>query len=157
MESSEFSICFAKFPIISKLFHGTCSIDTIPKTLKVRHFLICNTDLSSGNGKHWFCLLRTSRVEIECFDSLGITDEKKKIIVEALKIRGVQKLKLNRSPVQLPTTSTCGKFCVMFILERMHNFDMDFDELLNGIFSDDCSDNELALENFFNEIVNGSL
>ena len=153
MESSEFAIYFKKFPIVNKLFDGTFSIDTIPITLKLHHFIICNTDLSSGLGKHWFCLLRRSRNEIECFDSLGITEEKKKVIIQAVKIRGIQKLLINSSPVQLPTTDTCGKFCVMFVLERLHNFDMDFDELLNAIFSDDCSQNEQILANFFDDII----
>jgi hypothetical protein len=35
---------------LKKAFDGIFSIDTLPKTLKLRHFLICNTDIKSGKG-----------------------------------------------------------------------------------------------------------
>ena len=152
MESSEFLVYFEKFPILKKLFSGPCSIDTIPSTLKLYHFLICNTDVSSGHGKHWFCLLRSAKTEIECFDSLGVSEDKKKLILEYLNVRGVRNVKVNTSPVQLPSTDTCGKFCIMFIFERLHNLDMDFDELLNSIFSDDCGRNETILHSFIEDL-----
>ena len=65
-------------------------------------------------------------------------------------------LKINSTQVQASTSTTCGKFCLMFIIERLHNPDMSYDELLNEIFSDDCNENEKTVELFFNEIINSS-
>ena len=61
MESSEFSLFFSKFPGFLKLFDGVYSFDKIPTQLKLNHFIICNTDVSSGEGKHWFCLYRSNK------------------------------------------------------------------------------------------------
>ena len=149
MESSEFSILFSKFPGFLKLFDGVYSFDKIPTQLKLNHFIICNTDVSSGEGKHWFCLYRSNKKFIECFDSLGINNLKKSSLLTACKFRNVDELKINSTPVQLSSTDTCGRFCVMFIVERLHNCDMTFDELLNEIFTDDCIENEKVLKTFF--------
>ena len=40
----------------------------------------------------------------------------------------------------------------MFIVERLHNPDLSFDELLNTIFSEEVLENEKVLEAFFSEI-----
>ena len=120
MESSEFALYFANFPIALKLFDGVYSFDKIPTHIKLHHFVICNTDVSSGTGKHWFCLYRSDKNFIECFDSLGIHDElKKAALLNVCKFKNVAELKINATPLQLSTSDTCGKFCVMFIIERI--------------------------------------
>ena len=77
MQGSEFHQYFNSFPSIQKHFKGIFSIDTLPKYLKLCHFLICNTDISTGTGLHWFVLIRNSKNGMECFDSLGISPDKK--------------------------------------------------------------------------------
>ena len=78
MISSDFIKVLTQYPNVLKFFDGLYASNTLPhKPLKVNHFLICNTDLASGPGKHWFCILRTSKNTLECFDSLGIDMRKK--------------------------------------------------------------------------------
>ena len=152
MESSEFSTYLTKFPSILKLFKGVYSFDKIPSRIKINHFLICNTDKSSGSGKHWFCFYRVNRNLIECFDSLGINDEKKSNLIHACNFSHEVNLTFNNTQIQSSLTDTCGKFCLMFIVERLHNPDLSFDELLNTIFSEEVLENEKVLEAFFSEI-----
>ena len=148
---------FANFPTLLKLFDGVFSFDKIPAKLQLYHFIICNTDISSGTGKHWFCIIRSNKKFVECFDSLGFQEQSKKTaLLSALKFNRISEIKINTTPVQLSNTDTCGKFCLMFIIERLHNPDMPFDELINDIFSDDCKKNEELVANFFHEIIEGN-
>ena len=157
MESSEFRSYFLHFPAIFKLFDGVFSFDKIPKKLKLHHFVICNTDVSSGEGKHWFCLYKSKKNTIECFDSLGVESEtKKNNLLNICQFYSANELKINSTQVQASTSTTCGKFCLMFIIERLHNPDLTFDELLDFIFTDDCNENEKTVANFFDEIVDGA-
>ena len=76
MQGFELSNFLDHFPMLKKHNIGIFAIDTLPKTLKFRHFCICNTDVNNGNGIHWFCFLKNSKNTVECFDSLGINEEK---------------------------------------------------------------------------------
>lgn len=64
MLSSEFGSIFDNYKNLKKHYSGCYSSDNLPKTLKPYHFIICNTDISSGEGKHWFAYVRTSRKEV---------------------------------------------------------------------------------------------
>ena len=153
MESNEFYKILNNFPFVKKVFKGVCSIDTIPK-LKKFEFVICNTDVSAGSGRHWFVLGRFSKSEIECFDSLGVDDDKKAVIKTILTKLGFNgQLQINLTPVQASTTDSCGKFCLYFILERLFNPDLTLDDLLNSIFEDNCLKNEINVQNFFIEQI----
>jgi hypothetical protein len=69
MQNSEIEQYFEKFPFLKKLFRGFYSINTLKTiSLRVRQFCICNTDVTTGPGIHWFCLVRTDKQTIECFD-----------------------------------------------------------------------------------------
>ena len=71
---------FNFYPHLKKYFLGIRNIDTLIKTIPVNHFLICNTDLSTGPGKHWFVLFRYNQRELECFDSLGVGTERQALL-----------------------------------------------------------------------------
>ena len=90
MISNEFEERLANFPHLKKYFDGTVSSDTIPKVIKKDHFIICNTDTSSGPGKHWYCVLKSDSNVLECFDSLGIDNDKKKFLQENFKLKGIK-------------------------------------------------------------------
>ena len=153
MESSDFVSYLSKFPSVLKLFDGVYSFDKIPTKLPVNHFIICNTDISTGSGKHWFCIYRFNQQLIECFDSLGVnTDLKKNQLIKACNFQGALKLIVNNTQIQSGVSDTCGQFCLMFIIERLHNPDLNFDELLNESFLEDCNENEKNLNIFFDDI-----
>ena len=148
MISTEIISFFDTYPNLKKNFLGTFSIDTVPKTIPVNHFLICNTDTSSGSGLHWFALFRFSKQDLECFDSLGISQEKKDLLT-SLNFKGVSNLVFNVTQVQPNESISCGQFAVYFLFERLHNLDFSFHELLNELFVDNLIKNEEEVKSFF--------
>ena len=140
MHGFEFHEYLNAFPVLKKHFKGIFSIDTLPKVLKFRQFLICNTDIKTGAGLHWFVLIRNSKYGIECFDSLGISSYKKDQLTKYCKFRGIEELEFNETQFQPNNSNECGLFTLYFLVERMHNLDLSFDELLEEIF--DASDQD---------------
>lgn len=154
MLSIDFTTIFKTFPNINSLFDGVFAINTIPKKLmKVHHFIICNTDVDTGSGQHWFCILRTDKNTLECFDSLGIDEDKKVFLSTFYKqSRVVKEIKINIDRVQSLRSETCGEFVVLFIFERLHNRDLSFSDLLNECFTPNINSNESKVTNFFKEM-----
>ena len=153
MQGFEFHEYFEQFPILKKHCAGIFAIDTLPKSIKFRHFYICNTDVSTGIGRHWFCLIQNSSSSIECFDSLGINDNKKNILEKYCRFKNICELEFNVTQFQESDSSTCGLFTLYFIIERMHNLDMTFDELLEEIFDpEDRRKNENNVKLFCEKI-----
>ena len=154
MQGFEFLNYFEKFPYLKKHYRGIFAIDTLPKVLKYRQFMICNSDTSNGTGQHWFCYIKTEKSKVECFDSLGINDEKK-LFLESHKFRGVKELHFNETQFQESETNTCGLFTIYFIIERMHNLDVPFLEILEELFdANDLKINENRVKIFCDQILN---
>ena len=120
----------------------------------MRKFCICNTDVSSGIGKHWFVLLRSSKTTLECFDSLGITAEKTLVLKKYCELKGISEIVYNETQFQDNLSNTCGLFVIYFIFERMHNLDLAFEEILEEIFDDkDKEKNEQIVQEFCTNIL----
>ena len=117
MQGLEFYNYFENFPELKKHFLGVFSIDTLPVAIKFRTFCICNTDVEQGLGKHWICFLRNEKSKIECFDSLGISIEKKALLLKFCKFNQ-KSLIFNESKFQKDDTDSCGLFCIYFLFER---------------------------------------
>ena len=147
MNGAELHAFINKINSLKPLFLGIFSINTLPTEIPVNHFLICNFDLDHNPGSHWFCLFRINSKKIECFDSLGISKSKKKVLKKYLKLDNVM-LKFNNTSVQSLHTSTCGKFVLFFAIHRSHNLDISFTKLLNEIFVEKNEQNELIVGNF---------
>jgi len=156
MISPQFFEKISLFPNLKPHFIGVYALDNLPKVIKEHKFLICNTDTQSGPGKHWFCLLKISKSEIECFDSLGIDNKKKQILFNQLKHFKVKKVKFNVTAVQLDSSNTCGLFVLYFLIHRNYNKDVGFAEFLNSIFTSCKETNENNVLKFSNEqLTNG--
>jgi len=136
-------------------FAGLYASDKIPKYLQNRQFIILNTDPSNLPGRHWFAAVRINNV-IECFDSLGITNQKKVFIINHLNIDGVNYLQFNTTQLQPSSSVLCGQYVLYFLFERFHNLDINFDDLLNQIFTDDHSKNEERVIHFMNDFFSHS-
>ena len=141
---------FESLPNFKRFFLGVYSIDTCPKKVPLNHFLICNTDLSSGSGLHWFALFRFSRQDIECFDSLGVNEHKLEVL-KLLNFKGVSNIIFNVTQVQANESASCGQFCLYFLFERLHNLDFSFHELMNELFVTDLNKNEEEVQKFIND------
>lgn len=149
MFSNEFESYFDQ--PLKPYFDGVCSFDNIPSFLKVDHFIICNTADSASKGEHWFALYKSSLGVLECFDSLGVNEIKRKKLLH-LKIRGVRQIKFNTTAVQSQDSTKCGHFCVFFIYQRLFNKDLCFCELMNSIYTLNTKLNEENVLKFLEEI-----
>jgi len=152
MNGEEIKNIINLIPSINNLFKGVFSINTLPKQLTVPSFLICNFDLDIQPGSHWFCLLKTAKSQLECFDSLGINKDKEELLQKYCKIQYISSINFNETRVQNLNTSTCGKFAIFFAVQRLHNLDLTFSETLNEIFFKNDSLNERKVRNFFKNI-----
>lgn len=95
MFASEFDVVFSNFPIVKRHFSGCYSSDKIPKSIKTGNFIICNTQDSQSTGEHWYTFVKVSKTEVECFDSLGVDEEKKTFLKHNCHFRGVQEVTFN--------------------------------------------------------------
>ena len=148
MLSNQFAEKFQKFSNLKNQLQGVYSADTLPREIKKDKFKICNTDVSSGEGKHWYCVLKLENNVLECFDSLGITREKKLFLANNFRQRYIKKIKFNVTQVQSSTSDTCGLFVLYFIVQRFHNKDENFTDLVNEIFVESHSQNEKVVLEF---------
>lgn len=151
MLSFEFSEKLEKFPHVKKLYDGTYSSDTIPKLIKKDHFVICNTDSSTGPGQHWYCVLKSERNVLECFDSLGIDGAKKIFLKQNFNLNGIEEIEFNITPLQPDDSISCGQFVLFFIIQRLHNKDLNFTDFLNDTFTISKIDNENLVLKFFED------
>ena len=151
MLSVEFEQKLSQFPNLKKHFHGVFAADTIPSKIKLKSFLICNTDDQKGTGKHWYCVVKINSTTLECFDSLGIDNEKKLFLTSSFNHKTIKKIKFNVTQLQSSISDTCGFFVLYFIVNRYHNQDLNFTELLNEIFTQNIEHNETVVKNFAQE------
>ena len=150
MISSDFANKLSNFPEIKKHFQGVFSADNLPKSIKKNHFIICNTDILKGTGKHWYTVVKLQNDCLEYFDSLGVDNIKKAFIQNNFHQKGITKVKFNVTQVQASTSSTCGLFVLFFIVNRYHNQDLNFTDLLNELFVQSHSQNEEVVNSFIN-------
>ncbi len=55
---------------------------------------------------------------------------------------------VNTTCLQPAESSLCGEYCVYFIIHRMYNYDLDFEDFLNSFFTDDVQNNEENVKDF---------
>jgi len=151
MLSTQISSKIEHFPF-KKYFSGIFAIDKIPRVLKNYHFIVVNTDISSGPGKHWFCIVRLHNV-IEIFDSLGLPDVNKQLFISHFNVRGISYISFNHTRLQPLTSSLCGEYVLNFLFERYHNLDLTFDDLVNECYSDQTKVNEDAIVLFIQKYL----
>jgi len=149
METKEFRPIFQKIPHLETHFLGVFPIDQIPKRIKPKCFFVCNTDPSYLKGKHWIAFVNIEKNYCEIFDSLGV-----KINELQTYFKFSQKLNFiyNTTPFQSTQSKLCGLFVITFIVERMLNQSMDFDEILENIFSSDTILNDEIVKEFCNNL-----
>jgi len=145
MQTEEFLPYFKKVPHLEKHFLGVFAIDQIPNSLKPKSFLVCNTDPSHSKGKHWIAFICVEKNECEIFDSLGV---KKNELEPYFKFKQKINLIFNTTAVQSTHSKLCGLFVITFIVERMLNQTMYFDEILENIFLADVNKNDNIVTEF---------
>jgi hypothetical protein len=137
---------FQQMPCLEKHFMGVYSIDNFPKKIKLRSFFVSNLSKSSEPGTHWISIVKSEPKTIEIFDSLGTEID---YLRPYLKFSNNPSIVYNNAAFQTSTSSTCGLFAVMFLIERSFNFDLKFNVLLAEIFDTSPEINEQIVVDFF--------
>ena len=146
MRGSEFQQYFKNISVVNKQFLKVTSIDKIPTEIKEKHFIISNLSPSNEVGSHWITLIRSEKDTLEIFNSLGMTSIDR--LQPYLKFKKRVNIIFNEQPFQSNESTSCGFFCIYFIVHRILNLDMSFEHLLEHIFSNDCQINETKVVDF---------
>lgn len=146
----EFKEYFEKIPIILASYQELCSLDTIPKLLRIRKFIIVNLSKQNEQGTHWFVIVRSHNKTYEIFNSLGF--QNLETIQPYFKLRSKADILFNETSFQLENSTTCGLFCIYFVVHRILNFDMSFHDLLEDIFNSTKNENESKVLHFCNRL-----
>ena len=80
------------------------------------------------------------------YDSLGITERKKRLLQKYVPKEFA--ITFNSKRFQDINSTTCGKFILFYLINRFHNQDLPFQEVLNFLFKADSLKNEKKVENF---------
>lgn len=88
---------------------------------KPNKFVIINTDVSSGDGIHWICMMTTNKV-CYIFDSYGrLTQNILKHVVKELKKKKIKIIEFDRDVNQSDDSVICGHKCIsMFVIIKKH-------------------------------------
>lgn len=54
----------------------------------------------------------------------------------------------NMTPVQAKNSKSCAEFCIFFVVNRLMNLDLEFEDLVNDIFDVNCNKNEGTVQEF---------
>ena len=98
------------------IFQGVYAKDTLPPhpiSTKPSAY-ICNTDPISKSGMHWVCFYFPPSGKAEYFDSYGFPPHK----IFRKFLGGKRKYTYNKCFIQHPMTTTCGQYCMYYILRR---------------------------------------
>jgi len=145
METSEFKLYFEKVPQLINHFLGVFPIDKLPSKILKKQFFVANLDPSYKEGSHWICFIRLQGTDCEIFDSLGVKIE---TILPYVSFNQKLTFIYNSTPVQSQISKLCGKFVVTFLIERMLNQTMHFNDLLEDLFSINLASNDVIVTKF---------
>ena len=84
----------------------------------------------------------------EVFNSLGT---EKKFLTESLEFKTFYEY--NITAVQKSDSIQCGQFCIFFIVNRLFNLDVEFEDLINELFVADLEKNEQIVKDFIQECI----
>lgn len=148
MFASEFqSILEDHYPLVAKHFKGAYAFDKYPPDLAERDFILWNS--SHGlPGEHWRIIYMHHSV-VDVFDPLGLTEEK--IKQWNLKFNGKHVVSFNGHQIQPDLSTSCGWFCLYFVIQRVYNPDLSMRQLLAEDFSLNPESNLEKIITFFTE------
>ncbi len=153
MQGSKIREMLQKIPIVYSHFEGICSQDEAIRFQfrKDDSFIIANTATSDEAGTHWLVIYQ-SRGHIEVFNSLGTSAED---ISKLLVVTDFSSVEFNSFQVQSAHSTSCGQFCIYFVIHRIVNLASSFCDICNAIFQHDCQENENSVLEFINWLNDG--
>ena len=145
MDSRQISRVLRKDDVASKHFVGVFPSDKLPK--KMHGALVANTDPHNKPGMHWVAFFVDHDDCMEYFDSYGMVPF----------VKSFQKI-LKRSPngwmyntkrIQGPLSTTCGHYCVYFLLLRCRGYSLQ--DIVSVFDRHNLVENDITIADFINE------
>lgn len=133
-------------------FCGVYPSDLLP--LKIERYpcgIILNTDSHTEKGSHWLAMYFPSKGRGEFFDSYGNRPEFYKNTIEQWLNKHSSNWTYNHRCLQSLNSSTCGQFCLYFIISRNHG--KSFPAIVNS-FSDNTTINDHRVNVFVHRYLN---
>ena len=90
-------------------------------------------------GIHWRIIYRESPKHLLVFDSLGNTED---ILQQIYKFDHTSQVDCNFTAVQSKSSQSCGYFSLFWIVQKILNPDIPFQQLLNEDFGSNFEQNE---------------
>lgn len=117
MDTNQIAFDMMNNKFTKKYFRGVFPADSLPNKVKKPALIIANTDESSKPGQHWVAFYLPKKGALEYFDSIG-EQPKKNYFLKFLKKNGTCYW-YNAKRLQGSFSTTCGNYCVMFLLHRV--------------------------------------
>ena len=103
-----------------KCFKGVYPSDMLPINMSLPLRIIINTDPHDKPGQHWVSVSIDKQGNGYYFDSFGFPPLVESIY-KFITTRATNGWGYNRTQIQDVTSSTCGKYCVLFIIYMCNN------------------------------------
>lgn len=130
-----------------KCFKGVYPLDMIPYMEERPFIIIVNTHKSNMPGEHWVSLAIDKFGNGEYFDSFGLPPIHFEII-KYLDYNCYNGWRYNPIAIQSATATTCGHFCVLYVMSRCQGY--SYDEFIKK-FNRDTSKNDFKVNSIFGE------
>jgi len=130
-----------KFPC----FKGVYPLDLIPSVKRTPTALIINTHPSYKPGEHWVCVLIDKYGFGEYFDSFGLPPLHLKIkdYLDKYCLKG---WRFNPITIQSINSTTCGHYCVLYVMYRCQG--KTYDDFMS-LFNKNSIENDEKMNNLF--------
>lgn len=152
MNTLQLTQVMEKDPKSRNKFCGVYASDTLPTTIE--HFpcgLIVNTDPQTEKGAHWLAMYFPSKERGEFFDSYGNPPDFYRENFETFLDKQSRSWKYNHRSLQSLNSSTCGQFCLYFIMNRNRGKPLS---IIVNSFSKNTSINDHRVSEFTRRYLN---
>ena len=127
-------------------FKGVFPFNSVPELNRGQEFAIVNID------NHWIVVYRENKVTLQVFNSLGSESAVKTVLRNNYSlVKDIHQVSYSTTPFQGTDSTSCGQFCVYFIVNRLRYTHESFQEILARCFSSDVDENEKRVAQFVEE------
>ena len=132
-------------PVVAKSFYGVVPSDHMPRRIAVPCSLVVNTDPSTKPGQHWVAFFIDSNRHGSYFDSFGREPHKEEF--KDFLTKNCPTWEYNKCQIQSPFVSTCGQYCIYFLLYKCRGNSLK--QIIKTF--EDFEDNDQAVTDFIND------
>lgn len=127
LSSEQLASALLKNNVTKKYFGGIVARDILCKITKRPRYIVCNTDIVSGEGKHWIVFFFPPHAldTVEMFDSLGKGVDEYPEEFRAFVNKFASQCQIVTKRIQPLNTSLCGHYCLYYILYRCKGIPMN--------------------------------